>query len=157
MSLKHKQVAAVEPTPHENSEPPSSDPSSSFTGVGHAIVAAKDCPNKNKYKLMRQDGLAVPLWIHAVNSKARELFKAKSINFRSADAEGEDVDMGQPDPQVGNVQTRIQQAAEVATKRSKELQSLRRPREPTLRTPSRDNRQRTDGGGRGAGSGQPSS
>ena len=128
-----------------------------YIGDGHAIVAAKDCPNKNKYKLMRQDGLAVPLWIHAVNSKARELFKAKSINFRSADTEGEDVDMGQPEPQVGNVQTRIQQAAEVASKRSKELQSLRRPREPTLRTPSRENRQRTDGGGGGAGGGQPAS
>ena len=49
-----------------------------YIGDGHAIVAAKDCPNK----LMRQDGLAVPLWIH-VNSKARELFKIKSISFRT--------------------------------------------------------------------------
>jgi len=99
--------------------------------------------------------LAVPLWIHAVNSKARELFKAKSIGFRNADAEGEDFDMGQPE--VGNVQSRIQKATDLASQRSKELQSLRRPREPTLRTPSRENRQRTDGGGGATGGGQPSS
>ena len=62
-----------------------------YTGEGHAIVAAKDCPGQNKYKLQRQDGFAVPMWIHAANSRARELFKAKNIAHRNADGEGEDM------------------------------------------------------------------
>eukprot|EP00438_Fugacium_kawagutii_P010859 Skav216243 [mRNA] locus=scaffold20:18896:20062:- [translate_table: standard] len=113
-----------------------------YIGEGHAIVAAKDCPNKNKYKLMRQDGMAVPIWIHAVNAKARELFKSKNIAFRRADGEGEDVDM-----EAGNlpeVKDRLKQASEVNTKKKQELLALKKKnREPTFQTPVKETRQKT--------------
>ena len=118
-----------------------------FVGDGHAIVAAKDCPPKNKYRLLRQDGLAMVLWIHAVNCKARELFKAKNVQFRQADAEGEDVEMAAAE--AVDVQTKLKSASSELAKQQKEQQALKqvRPREATNMTPARQTRQKSDGFG----------
>lgn len=63
-----------------------------YIGEGHAIVAAKTCPAQNKYCLQRSDGAPVPMWIHAVNAKARALFKAQNIQSRQVDGEGDEVE-----------------------------------------------------------------
>ena len=108
-----------------------------FVGEGHAIVSAQDCPNTNKYKLERHNGMNVPMWVHAVNSRARQMFKSKNISFRNTDGEGEDVTMTD-DSKPEAVPGKIKAASALAADRSKEQQSLRRPRTPTGHTPSKD-------------------
>lgn len=68
-----------------------------YIGDGHAIVSSKTCPAKNKYRLKRIDGSVVPMYIHAVNSMGRSLFKSQNIECRRVDAEGEEVHDRQPD------------------------------------------------------------
>ena len=124
-----------------------------YIGEGHAIVAAKDCPGQNKYKLQRQDGFAMPMWIHAANARARELFKAKNIAHRIADGEGEDVTMAETfQPEV--VTEKLKAASSQAKGRTQEQQSLRRSREATGNTPSKEAKPRLEEQ-RPAGGGQP--
>eukprot|EP00435_Cladocopium_sp_Y103_P057287 s1703_g19.t1 len=114
-----------------------------YVGEGHGIVAAKDCPGQNKYRLQRQDGLALPMWVHAVNSRARELFKAKNITHRNTDGEGEDVAMAEA-VQPAVVAEKLKAASSQAKTRTQEQQSLRRTREPTGNTPAKEAKQRLE-------------
>ena len=120
-----------------------------YTGEGHAIVAAKNCPGQKKYKLQRQDGFAVPMWIHAANARARELFKAKSIAHRNADGEGEDMVVAEA-VQTEVVTEKLRAASSQAKSRTHEQQSLRRSREATGNTPAKEAKPRLEEANTGA-------
>ena len=55
-----------------------------------AVVLATTCPAKSKMNCRKATGANSIMHIKAMNKKARELFKAASVAYRSADAEGED-------------------------------------------------------------------
>ena len=82
-----------------------------YIGDGHAIVSSKTCPAKNKYRLKRIDGSVVPMYIHAVNSMGRSLFKSQNIECRRVDAEGEEVHDRQPDLPAAPIEARLKAAA----------------------------------------------
>ena len=66
--------------------------------------------SENKYCLQRSDGTSVPMWIHAVNAKARALFKAQNIQSRQVDGEGDDAEDA-PMTAVSNLESKFAAAA----------------------------------------------
>ena len=112
-----------------------------YVGEGHAIVSSKVCPKQNKYCLERADGASVPMFVHALNSKARELFKAQNLAVRRVDAEGEELDDNAPVPVAPmSLEDKFSAAAAATTKQRRDaLTSLqtRQQKRDVSRTPKR--------------------
>ena len=112
-----------------------------YIGEGHAIVSAKQCPATNKLCLKRLDGAQVQMWIHAVNAKARAMFKNQNIQSRQVDAEGEEADKDVPMTGV-SLEDKFKAAAADNTRRSEEQKgSTRRESSRTPKRPPPSDRQ----------------
>ena len=74
------------------------------------------------------------MWIHAVNAKARALFKAQNIQSRQVDGEGDDAEDA-PMTAVSNLESKFAAAAKHVAKRSN-AQQRPGPRDVS-RTPKR--------------------
>lgn len=61
-----------------------------YVGEGHAIVASRVAPPASRLGLRRAGGDAVLLRVQAVNARARELARARGMEGRRADADGDE-------------------------------------------------------------------
>ena len=87
------------------------------------------------------DGAQVQMWIHAVNAKARALFKNQNIQSRQVDAEGEEADKDVPMTGV-SLEDKFKAAAADNTRRSEEQKgSTRRESSRTPKRPPPSDRQ----------------
>ena len=108
-----------------------------FVGEGHAIVASKESPKHNRLSLQRADGLFVPMYIHAINAKARSLFKQSNLSSRRVDGEGEEhEDAAMPAVPPVSLEQKFQAAAQETQARQTEQKAMKSARDAS-RTPKR--------------------
>lgn len=61
-----------------------------YLAENYAVVSAVTCPSTNKMALRKAGGISTIMHVKAMNSRARDAFKAAKMEYRTADAEAED-------------------------------------------------------------------